>query len=126
MKRSALVVDDESGILLSLSAILEINGFAVQTASSAHEAKKTLRTTRFDVIVTDLKMESERAGFDVAAFAATLDPQPVTVVVSAYPKLALDWKQQGVHAFFEKPTPTTELLIALDELLARRDAAATA
>jgi len=118
-----LVVDDEAGILLTLKAILEMNGFAVQTAPSCADAKEALLRARFDLIITDLKMETERAGFDVAAFAAKLDPRPVTVVMSAYPKLALDWQQQAVHAFFEKPTSTPELLRALDGLLVRNDAA---
>jgi len=70
-------------------------------------------------------METERSGFDVAAFAANMTPRPLTVVMSAYPKLALHWQQQCVHAFFEKPTPTDELLRVLDELLTRHDAAGT-
>jgi len=125
MRRRALVVDDEAGIRLTLSTILELNGFFVQTAASGREAKETLLTAPFDVIITDLKMETERSGFDVAAFAANMTPRPVTVVMSAYPKLALHWQQQGVHAFFEKPTPTDELLRVLDELLTRHDAAGT-
>jgi len=35
MKRRILLVDDELAILLTLKAILEINGFEVETATSA-------------------------------------------------------------------------------------------
>ena len=38
MKRRILLVDDELGILLTLKAVLEMNGFEVDTASSAREA----------------------------------------------------------------------------------------
>jgi len=55
MTRRALVVDDEAGIRLTLSTILELNGFFVQTADSGREAKETLLTAPFDVIITDLK-----------------------------------------------------------------------
>ena len=42
MKRRILVVDDELAILLTLRAILEMNGFEVETAASAKEAEKKL------------------------------------------------------------------------------------
>ena len=39
MKRRILLVDDELAILLTLRAILEMNGFEVDTAASAKEAQ---------------------------------------------------------------------------------------
>ena len=42
MKRRILLVDDELAILLTLKAVLEINGFEVETATSAAEAKSKL------------------------------------------------------------------------------------
>jgi DNA-binding NtrC family response regulator len=123
MKRRMLVVDDEAAIRLTAVAICEVNGFQVQAASSGREAIEALSAAAFDVVVTDLKMETETAGFDVAEFAAKQFPRPIIIVVSAYPKLGMDWKQRGVHAFFEKPTDTSALLRCIEEMLARRDAA---
>ena len=40
--RRILLVDDELAILLTLKAILELNGFSVETAASAKEAEKKL------------------------------------------------------------------------------------
>jgi DNA-binding NtrC family response regulator len=126
MKRHVLVVDDEEAIRLTQSAILELHGFRVVTASCAQAAEKALCGESFDVVITDLKMETERAGFDVAACAAVQNPRPVTIVISAYPKLAINWEHRGVDAFFEKPTTTAELIHAIDDLLARRDRTAAA
>ena len=42
MKRRILLVDDELAILLTLRAILEMNGFEVETAASAREAEGKL------------------------------------------------------------------------------------
>ena len=42
MKRRILLVDDELAILLTLKAILEMNGFEVETAASAREAEQKL------------------------------------------------------------------------------------
>ena len=43
MKRRILLVDDELAILLTLKAVLEINGFEVETAASAREAKSKIK-----------------------------------------------------------------------------------
>ena len=44
-----------------------------------------ITTAAFDVIITDLKMETETAGFDVVEFAAKQTPGSIIIVVSAYP-----------------------------------------
>lgn len=126
MQNTILVVDDEAAIRLTLSAILESKGFKVQTASSALEAIRHLGSASFDMVITDMKMETETAGFDVADFAAKQKPAPVVIIISAYPKLAADWQQRGVDAFFEKPTNTPLVLQSINELLARRRQAAVA
>ncbi len=124
MQRRVLIVDDEDAIRLTMAAIFEINGFKALTASSAQEAIAAIGALSFDLIVTDLKMESETAGFSVAEFAAKRNPSPIVIMASAYPELAVDWEEHGVHAFFEKPTNTVVLLRSIAELLTRRQAAA--
>ena len=126
LPRSVLLVDDEAGIRLTMSAIFEANGFEVETASSAQEAIGAIGAEAFDVILTDLRMETPTAGFDVADFAAKHTPQPIVMVVSAYPKLGAGWRQRGVHAFFEKPTEISKLLRSIEELLPKRNGAAAA
>ena len=69
MKRRILLVDDELAILLTLKAVLEINGFEVETAASAREAKSKLKTNRYHMVITDMRMESENAGLEVARAA---------------------------------------------------------
>src|SRR5215470_282597 len=99
MQRRVLIVDDENTIRLTTAAIFEINGFKVATASCAQDAITAISAVPFDLIVTDLKMESDTAGFLVAEFAAKRNPRPIVVMASAYPKLAIDWIKHGVHAF---------------------------
>ncbi len=100
MRRVALVVDDEPNIRLTIAAILEGRGFAVQTAPDALTAIDTLTSSAVDVVITDLKMETDTAGFDAADVAARQRPRPITIIVSAYPQLATDWAGHGVSAFF--------------------------
>ena len=57
MKRRILLVDDELAILLTLKAILNMNGFEVETAGSAREAEQKLGRGRFEMVITDMNME---------------------------------------------------------------------
>ncbi len=63
MTRRILLVDDELPVLLTLKAVLEMNGFEVETASSAREAEQKLCSQKFEMVITDMRMESETAGF---------------------------------------------------------------
>ena len=62
MKRRILLVDDEVAILLTLKAVLEINGFEVETAASARQAKSRLKSSTYHMVITDMRMENENAG----------------------------------------------------------------
>jgi len=115
----ALVVDDEEPIRLTLSAILQLNRFAVVSAASARDACEWLHREQFDLVITDLKMEKETSGFEVTECAAKHCPNGKTIILSAYAKLAVDWQKHGAHAFCQKPTSTTDLLRVIDGLLAK-------
>ena len=65
IKRRILLVDDELAILLTLKAVLEINGFEVETAASAKEAKLKIRSHTYHMVITDMRMESDTAGNEV-------------------------------------------------------------
>jgi CheY-like chemotaxis protein len=53
-----LFVDDESGIRLTLSAILQQNGFDVTVAASVPEALALIGKNRYEVLLSDLNTES--------------------------------------------------------------------
>jgi len=56
-----LVVDDEAAILGLLKTLLEPASFQVDTAASAAEAKTRLQEKAFDIILTDMRMETPLA-----------------------------------------------------------------
>src|ERR1041384_4889983 len=87
MKRRILLVDDELAILLTLKAILEINGFEVETATSAKEGISKVKAGTFDMVITDMKMESERSGYEVVRAAKKAEYRPATAILTAYPML---------------------------------------
>jgi len=121
MTRRILLVDDELAILLTLKAILEMNGFEVETASSAREAKQKLSSGTYEMVITDMRMETETAGFDVIRAARSQKYNPATAILTAYPNLGSDWKSEGAESMLVKPMNTGDLLRQIEALLVKRE-----
>ncbi len=117
MKRRILLVDDELAILLTLKAILEMNGFEVETASSGKEAVQKLDSSVFHMVITDMRMETETAGYDVIRAAKQKPYNPATSILTAYPSLGSDWKSKGAQSLLVKPVNTQDLLRQIEALL---------
>jgi DNA-binding response OmpR family regulator len=121
MKRRILLVDDELAILLTLKAILEIHHFDVETAVSAKEAIGKLKANTYHMVITDMKMEHDKAGFDVIRAAKKTDYDPAVAVLTAYPMLGGDWKTQGAQSMLVKPMNTDDLLRRIEVLLIQHE-----
>ncbi|MBV9610456.1 MAG: response regulator [Acidobacteria bacterium] len=124
MKRRILLVDDELAILLTLRAILEMNGFEVETASSAQEAIGKLtngKSVPFHMVITDMKMEHEKAGFDVIQAAKALQSRPAVAILTAFPALGSAWKTEGADSMLVKPMNTEDLLRQIEVLLIQHE-----
>jgi DNA-binding response OmpR family regulator len=117
MTRRILLVDDELAILLTLKAILEMNGFAVETATSAREAKQKLRGGTFEMVISDMRMENETSGFEVIRAARSQAYNPATAILTAFPNLGDDWKSEGAESLLVKPMNTGDLLRQIEALL---------
>ncbi len=117
MKRRILLVDDELAILLTLKAILEINGFETDTAASAREAKSKLRSGKYHMVITDMRMESENAGLEVARAAKKAAGQPAVAMLTAFPLEEAEWQEHEMDQMLVKPMNTEELLQQIEALL---------
>ena len=120
-----LLIDDEEAILRLLTQVLEMDEFVVTTASSAQEAIAILARHEFDLVVTDLRMETPLAGFDVVRAVTRLTPQPVTVILTAFPVPTDQWQQSGADALFVKGTDALALPLRLKAVLQQKSAATT-
>jgi len=117
MRRRILLVDDEVAILLTLKAVLEINGFDVETAASAREAHHLLMTREYNMIVTDMRMETDRAGADVIKLARSAPSKPAIAILTAFPVAEEDWRDLGADKMLVKPMNTHVLLQQIELLL---------
>lgn len=121
MKRRILLADDELAILLTLKAILELHGFEVETAGSAREAICKLQTASYHMVITDMKMEHDKSGYDVIRAARETGYDPAVAILTAFPMLGSQWKKEGAQSLLVKPMNTDDLLRQIDALLIQHE-----
>lgn len=117
MKRRVLLVDDEVAVLLTMKAVLEISGFAVETAASAKQAKLALKQKTFDMVITDMRMESDESGREVIIAARTAPYHPAVALLTAFPVEDEDWQGMGADKMLVKPMQTPLLIQQIEKLL---------
>jgi DNA-binding response OmpR family regulator len=121
MKRRILLVDDELAILLTLKAILEIHGFEVETAASGGEAITKLQAGSYHMVITDMKMEHEKSGYEVIRAARETGYDPAVAILTAFPTLGSEWKKEGAQSMLVKPMNTDDLLRQIEALLIQHE-----
>ncbi len=79
-----LLVDDDPTSRLTLQTVLEASGYHVDSAASAAEAVGKLEEQEYQLVLSDLQMESPEAGLKVLAHARMMDYKPATAIVTTY------------------------------------------
>src|SRR5438445_13694657 len=79
-----LGVDDDPTSRLTLQTVLEAGGYHVDAAASAAEAVGKLDEQVYELVLSDLQMESPQAGLKVLAHARMMDYKPATAIVTTY------------------------------------------
>ena len=121
-QRRILLVDDEITVLLTLKAVLEISGFDVDTAASAKEGKSKIGKREYEMIITDMRMESDVAGVEVIKAARTAKYHPAVALLTAFPMSDEDWQETGADKMLIKPMQTRMLIQQLEKLLTAHQA----
>ena len=121
-KRRVLLVDDEIPVLLTMKAVLEISGFDVDTATSAREGKSRIKKNEYQMVITDMRMESEAAGREVIQAARTAPYHPAIALLTAFPTSDEDWRDMGADKMLVKPMQTAQLIQQLEKLLENHSA----
>jgi DNA-binding response OmpR family regulator len=116
-QRRILLVDDEIAVLLTLKAVLEISGFDVDTAASAKEGKSKIVKREYDMIITDMRMESDASGIEVIRAARTAKYHPAVALLTAFPLSDEDSDAAGADKMLIKPMQTRILLQKIEKLL---------
>jgi DNA-binding response OmpR family regulator len=122
MKRRILLVDDDLAVLLTLKAVLELQGFEVETAASSAEAFTRMESNTYHMVISDLRMETEQSGLEVIRAARRQDYDPATALLTAYPPEHVDAGSvisERPDSLLVKPLGTADLVRQIEALLIR-------
>jgi signal transduction histidine kinase len=99
-----LVVDDEESLRITTAAILEREGYLVDTASSGDEAINLLEQKDYDLVLTDLHMEGGD-GLSVLNQIRRHSPLTISVVLTGFASVesAIAALQEGAYDYLVKP-----------------------
>jgi CheY-like chemotaxis protein len=113
-----LLVDDDLTSRLTLKAVLEAGGYFVDSAASAAEAVGKLDERQYELVLSDLHMESPEAGHKVLAHARLMDYKPATAILTTYQNHLPDLRRPVLIA----PEDLPELLSKVADLISQRAA----
>jgi DNA-binding response OmpR family regulator len=122
----ALVVDDEPMVRQATMRALSRAGFTCEAASNGNMAMDMARQTRYDAVVTDLRMP-EANGHQLAVDLLGMADRPAIVVLTGVlePKLSDDLKARGVDDILFKPVEYDLLAKKVQAVVEQRELASS-
>ncbi len=116
---SVLLVDDEPGVLFTLSELVVDRGHRAITARNGTEALAKLDDA--DAVVTDLSMPG-MSGLDLIAQIAQRDPSLPVILLTAHgnERVAVQAMRQGAYDYIAKPFDIDEVGVMIERALETR------
>ena len=113
-----MVIDDEKIVCDMAKMSLQQEGYVVETFVNPAMALKRLEEQRFDVVVTDYRMQHVD-GMEVLRTVKSQYPTTQVIMLTAYANLdnALEALRRDVHDFFAKPVKIKELKASIKRAL---------
>jgi DNA-binding response OmpR family regulator len=120
-KKSILVVDDDKDILETLTDLLMLKGYEVDTAENAKDAMEKSKTRTFNLALLDIKLP-DMEGTELLSKLHQTKPQMMKIMVTGSPTLhnAIASLNLGADAYILKPVSPKELLKVVEEKLAEQ------
>lgn len=121
MSGRVLVVDDEENVLVTIEAILRMDGYDIDTSLTGEGALELLAKNDYDVVLTDLRLE-DMSGQDVLAAIRQRSPATVSVMLTGYASLesAISALREGAYDYLIKPSDPEELRATVRRGIERR------
>jgi len=116
-----LVADDEESMRFVLRELIERLGYDVVEACDGQQALDELNQQRFGLAILDINMPKV-GGLDVLREARKIDPDLISLVVTAYGThdLAMDAIRSGAYDYFTKPFEVEELRTTIQRALEKK------
>ncbi len=116
-----LVVDDDNRFRATLEDALSALGYGIQGAHDAEQAVDFLKSERFDLLLSDVKMPG-MGGIRLTQIAAEIHPDLPIVLITGHgdEEMAKASLQKGASDFITKPLRLNELPIIVARNLERK------
>ena len=123
MNELILIVDDEEGILTTLSQILVDEGYRTLTTPSGEEALHLFREQRPDVVFLDIWLP-DWDGLETLQAVRDVDPNAMVIMMSGHgtSETAVKSIKMGAHDYLEKPLSYDRTVGAVRNALKARQA----
>jgi DNA-binding NtrC family response regulator len=119
-----LVIDDDQSIRTTTAAILENEGYIVDTAENGKEAIEKSNADLYRVALIDFRLP-DMEGTELLTALRETTPKMVKIMVTGYPSLqnAIECVNKHADAFFVKPVDYENLLNTIRDLIQKQQEA---
>lgn len=121
MSARILVIDDDAALLRVLTYRLEAAGFQTETALNSFDGERQARSRPPDLVLLDRRMPGRDGLATLAALRAAAETAQVPVILLSG---APGEGDEAADLVLAKPCPHTELVAAVQRLLAAQSAGA--
>ena len=122
--KRVLVVDDEQGMCELLEIILQNEDYNVDTVSNVEEACDQLSKSRYDVIVTDLRIGSDKnAGMTLLSWLEGHSANTPAIMMTAHGSVesAIEAMKRGAVDYIMKPFKNDEIKIIIQRAIVQNE-----
>jgi DNA-binding NtrC family response regulator len=110
MPKQIVIIDDEKIVCDMAQRILTQEGYEVETFTDSTQALERIKDKKFDLVITDLKMENID-GMDILKEVNQRYPDTKVIMLTAYATLdaAIEAIRERIFDFFPKPVKIEDL-----------------
>ena len=119
--RRVLIIDDERPVLMTLEALLNRHGYRVDTAGTASQGVKLLKSNLPSLVLLDLQLPDAH-GLEMLDRIKTELPDVQVIILTAHDSLhnAIESIKRGAFHFISKPYAPEELLSLVENALEKQ------
>jgi DNA-binding NtrC family response regulator len=116
-----LIIDDERPVLMTLEALLKRHGYQVETAPTAAQGLKVLKSKSPTLVLLDLRLP-DADGLEMLDRIKTELPEVQVIILTAHDSLhnAIESIKRGAYHFISKPYAPEELLSLVEKALEKQ------
>lgn len=113
-----LIVDDDSGLRLSVGHALKDSNFSFDQAQDGEEAVNKIRSGHFDLVLMDVNMP-RLSGIEALKQIKSYDPSIIVIVLTAFANIrdAIEATKEGAYNYLEKPIKAENLVYMIERAL---------